>query len=159
MGGLLFTTFVYLLGGVTFLPLLIVSILIHAHFTFPYREDDDGSQSDRMLLRPGDDSEAIKSAAAGLDEKFQARSAQSNDVVSGYFAVCREYQPGGINAKPIERTTPAGSTTISAPSPSVYQSMYRSIFDRKQSASPIENKGAPVRTQKKGGNIFYVVLR
>lgn len=158
MGGFIFSVVLYLVGGVTFIPLLLILILTHAHFTFPHRDATAAVPERESLLRNGDDPEAIKAASAGLDEKFQSRGSQSNDVFAGYFAVCREYIPAGVGAKPPERTTPAGSTTISSPSPSVYQSMYRSIFDRKQSPSPIDNKGI-TRPQKKGGNIFYVVLR
>ena len=64
----------------------------------------------------------------------------------------------GINAKPIERSTPLGSTTVAPPSPSVYQTMYRSIFDRKPVAGPLDNNGLSQRP-KKAGNVFYVVLR
>jgi hypothetical protein len=35
--------------------------------------------------------------------------------------------------------------------------MYRSIFDRKQTASPLDNKG--VGKPQRSGNVFYVVLR
>ena len=81
------------------------------------------------------------------------------DVAAGYFAVCREYTPMGINAKPIERSTPVGSATVAAPSPSVYQTMYRSIFDRKPSPGPLDNKNGASQRPKKAGNVFFVVLR
>jgi hypothetical protein len=158
MWGLTSFLFVYVLGGLTFLPGLILAVLIHAHFTFPYRDENETLGTAESLLRDGDDAAAIKAASQGLDEKFQSRGSQDSDVAAGYFAVCREYVPGGVNGKPPERTTPAGSTVISSPRPSVYQSMYRSIFDRKPTASPLENKGAG-KPQKKGGNVFYVVLR
>ena len=91
------------------------------------------------------------------------------DPASGYFAVCREYTPMGINAKPIERSTPVGSATVAAPSPSVYQTMYRSIFERKGPAAGAagsagggvgagENNSMSQRP-KNAGNVFYVVLR
>lgn len=109
-------------------------------------------------MQPGDDIDAIKRAQKTLGEKFQPRNNHEADVAAGYFAVCREYIPGGVNGKPPERTTPIGSTTVSAASPSVYQSMYRSIFERKQNNSPLGEKGNG-RPQKRGGNVFYVVLR
>ncbi len=111
-------------------------------------------------MRTGDDVDLIKKAKEQLGESSQPRSNHEADVAAGYFAIYREYSPGGVNSKPagLERSSPAGSTTISAPSPSVYQSMYRSIFDRKPSTSPLDNKGAG-RLQKRGGNVFYVVLR
>lgn len=147
----------YLIGGLTFLPLLIVSLLVHAYFVFPIRDDIALSESDTpSLLRDGDDIDAIKRAQKTLGE--QPRSEHETDVAAGYFAVCREYVPGGVNGKPPERTTPTGFTTVSTPSPSVYQSMYRSIFDRKQSVGSLGTKYR-ANPPKNGGNVFYVVLR
>ncbi|KXX76256.1 Testis-expressed sequence 2 protein [Madurella mycetomatis] len=156
------TTFLltYLLGGITFLPLLAVAILIHAHLTFPYREDADVPQPSANgddLIQPGDDLDALKAA-----QKEDAKARQlrhESDVAAGYFAVCREYTPMGINAKPIERSTPVGSAMVAAPSQSVYQTMYRSIFDRKAGPSPLDNKNGVNQRPKKAGNVFYVVLR
>jgi hypothetical protein len=138
-------------------PFLIIAILIHAYVIFPTHEDTAGRESD--IVQAGDDVDLIKKAQKTLGEKFQPRNHEA-DVAAGYFAIHREYSPGGVNSKPsgLERPSPAGSTTISAPSPSVYQSMYRSIFDRKPTTSPLDNKGAG-KPPKKGGNVFYVVLR
>lgn len=158
MTGLFNFLIVYLLGGVTFVPLVILAVLTHAYFVFPTRVVDT-EPTDPAIIRPGDDVEAIQSAQQTLGEKFQPRSAaHESDVAAGYFSVCREYVPGGVNGKPPERATPTGSTVVSSPSPSVYQSMYRSIFDRKQAVSPLDNK-ASGKPSKKGGNIFYIVLR
>ena len=150
--------FVYTFGGITFLPLLILLVLIHAYATFPIHEDTAYRDSEgASIVRPGDDVDAIKRAQKTLGEKFQARN-QEGDVAAQFFSIYREYSPGGVNSKPLERSTPAGTTTISAPSPSVYQSMYRSIFDRKPNSSPLDNKGVG-KPQKKNPNLFYVVLR
>ncbi|KAE8440563.1 hypothetical protein EG329_007236 [Mollisiaceae sp. DMI_Dod_QoI] len=159
MGGLLSFLFVYVLGGLTFIPLLIVAALVHAYLTFPTYDDtayrDHKSES---IVHPGDDVDAIKRARQTLGEKYQSRDGHESEVFAGWFAVSREYTERGLNGKPPERITPIGSTTVSAPSPSVYQSMYRSIFERKPSNSPIDNKsnGKP---PKRGNNVFYVVLR
>ena len=159
MGGLPTLLLIYVLGGITFLPLVVIAVLVHAYLTFPVREDtvfrDDEANA---IVQPGDDVDAIKRAGTTLGEKFQPRSGHEADVAAAYFSVSREYTPNGINAKPPERNTPVGSTTVSAASPSVYQSMYRSIFERKPSNSPLDNKGAG-KPQKRGGNVFYVVLR
>ncbi|KAI0385005.1 hypothetical protein F5Y04DRAFT_246645 [Hypomontagnella monticulosa] len=149
----------YLLGGVTFIPLVIAAVLFHAHLTFPVRDDatsgDDSNDVD-SIVQPGDDTTALREAQK---EESKQRLIAESDTAAGYFAVCREYVPMGINAKPIERATPVGSTTVAAPSQSVYQSMYRSIFDRKQNSGPLDdNKGVSQRP-KKAGNVFYVVLR
>lgn len=161
MGRVSYFLFVYVLGGLTFLPLLVVVLIIHAYLTFPVRKtpiEVPGAPGSNDLLRDGDLADAVRSASKGLHEKFQSRGAQESDVAAGYFAVCREYVPGGINGKPPERTTPTGSTVVTSPSPSVYQSMYRSIFDRKKDTNPLDIKGAGKPTSK-GGNVFYVVLR
>lgn len=151
----------YLLGGITFLPLLVAAVLAHAYLTLPYRADADASQSpatgDDDLIQPGDDLDALK--AAQKDEAKARPLQHDSDVAAGYFAVCREYTPMGINAKPIERSTPVGSATVAAPSPSVYQTMYRSIFDRKPGPGPLDNKNGVSQRPKKAGNVFYVVLR
>lgn len=149
----------YLFGGITFLPLVVASILLHAYFTFPYRDDADklptSTESDHV--QPGDDVTALK--ATKKDDAKLRTNHKDYEVAAGYFAVCREYTPMGINAKPIERATPVGSATVAAPSPSVYQTMYRSIFDRKQPPSPLENSNGMNQRPKKAGNVFYVVLR
>ncbi|KAL2136838.1 hypothetical protein VTI74DRAFT_1052 [Chaetomium olivicolor] len=150
----------YLFGGLTFLPLLVFVILVHAYVAFPYRESAATSQApagDDDLVQPGDDLEPLKAARK---DKVKAKPVHHEpDVAAGYFAVCREYTPMGINAKPIERSTPVGSATVAAPSPSVYQTMYRSIFDRKQAPGPLDNKNGTSQRPKKAGNVFYVVLR
>lgn len=147
----------YLLGGITFLPFVVVAVLAHAYYFLP-RRDDGGAESAFAadgLVQPGDDLDALKAAK----ETAKASSHHEQDVAAGYFAVCREYTPMGINAKPIERTTPVGSTTVASPSPSVYQTMYRSIFERKAGPGPLDNHGGASQRPRKAGNVFYVVLR
>ncbi len=148
---------IYFIGGLTLLPLLISTILLHAYFTFPRRSTRTSAQatSGEPLQRPGDDDNSLKSGTAALASKFQR--GREPDVAAGYFAVCREWVPGGINGKPPERTTPAGAV-VAAESPSVYQSMYRSIFDRKQGPSLNGGKGVG-KNVKKARNVFFVVLR
>jgi hypothetical protein len=150
----------YLLGGITFLPLFVAVIFAHAYFNSPHRQVTDGSQTSAVeddLVQPDDDLEPLQAAQK---DGAKPRAVQHDlDVAAGYFAVCREYTPMGINAKPIERSTPVGSATVAAPSPSVYQTMYRSIFDRKQTPGPLDNKNGSSQRPKKAGNVFYVVLR
>lgn len=148
----------YLLGGLTFLPLVAGILLVHVYYTSPYREDVDPrlESAEDAIVQPGDDVNAVK--AAQKDHGKMARASEP-DVAAGYFAVCREYVPMGINAKPIERATPVGSATVAAPSPSVYQTMYRSIFDRKPVTGPLDKNNNTSQRPKKAGNVFYVVLR
>lgn len=161
----------YLFGGLTFLPLLVIAVLVHAHLTFPTRNDVAPSPHDDKdaIVLPGDDTSALE---AVKKDGVKSTSSSHLDPASGYFAVCREYTPMGINAKPIERSTPLGSATVAAPSPSVYQTMYRSIFERKGPAAAAtagtagtantggagENSSMSQRP-KNAGNVFYVVLR
>jgi len=154
---MVFTAFVitYIIGGLTFLPLIICLVILHAYLTFPERSSATSSPDD--IHDPNDDAQSIKSSVvlADVEEKF--RRQHEGDVASGYFAVCREYVPGGVNGKPPERTTPAG-TVVANESPSVYQSMYRSIFDRRQGPTLDPGKGNG-RTVKRARNVFFVVLR
>lgn len=172
----------YLFGGVTFIPLILFAVYAYANLTLPYRPDPsspvrsgdggtDATRYDDGIVLPGDDTTALDEAKSKKKEEDAGSSSSSGkqpaaaaaadypDVSAGYFAVCREYTPMGINAKPIERPTPVGSATVAAPSPSVYQTMYRSIFDRKAGpAGPVDNNSMNQRP-KRAGNVFYLVLR
>lgn len=157
----------YLVGGLTLLP----AALTLAWFlgTTPVNSSrldtastgsDDTTTVGRDSHGPSSDKdEDSANLGLGLDEaileKLKGR-AHAPDVCAGYFAVCREYVPGGVNGKPPDRTTPAGAV-ISMESPSVYQSMYRSIFDRNKTLSPTIDASAA--KNKKARNVFYVVLR
>lgn len=165
MVGLLGFLFIYTIGGITLLPLLVLAFLAHAYFTLPIHDEAAQLQSRNThkgtdITEPGDDTEAIKRAQSTLAEKFQPRTNAEAETSSGYFYCSREYVERWweVQGKPPERATAVGSATVSAASPSVYQSMYRSIFERKPVGSPIENKGVG-KPQKRGGNYFYIVLR
>lgn len=150
---------IYLLGGLTFVPLLICAGLLHAYLTLPRHDEvTKGDHDASSIIKPGDDVAAAEKAKKDLGDKFKIRPGDGGDVAAGYFAVCREYVPGGVNGKPPERTTPSGSTVVQPKSDSVYQSIYRGIFDRKPTNGPLDNK-SPGKPQRRGGNVFYVVLR
>lgn len=158
MGSFSGLLFVYILGGLTFIPLLLALLFLHAYLTLPCASEEvdrDRGQHPADIRRPSDDLFSLKSGTDVLAERFHR--AHEGDVAAGYFAVCREYVPGGVNGKPPERTTPAGEV-VTAESPSVYQAMYRSIFDRKQSPSIEPSKGNG-KGGKRARNVFYVVLR
>lgn len=155
MGSLGVFLLVYVLGGVTFVPLLFALLLLHAWFTLPFAQKASEPEDGREKIQHPSDDLSLHSRSDALAEKFQRT--HESDVAAGYFTVCREYVPGGINGKPPERTTPAGEV-ITPESPSVYQSMYRSIFDRKAAPSIDPNKPNS-KYGKKGRNVFYVVLR
>lgn len=170
--------FVYVLGGVTFLPLVLSLLFLFVYLTLPQasslsqqkqqqqqqqQEDDSWEEKKKItttakddpLRRPTDDQESLKSGTDALADEFHRT--REFDVAAGYYAVCREYVPGGVNGKPPERTTPAGEV-VTAESPSVYQAMYRSLFDRKQAPSIEPSKGN-VKGGKRARNVFYIVLR
>nr|ATA58158.1 putative integral membrane protein [Lasiodiplodia theobromae] len=131
---------VYVIGGLTFVPLCVAAAVYLALLACPRH---DAHSSDEL-----DDA-----APANLPPELNARKTEP-DVAAGYFAVCREYVPGGVNGKPPERTTPAGAV-VGVESPSVYQSMYRTIFERNRAQSP----SMEAAKQKKARNVFFVVLR
>ncbi len=137
---------------------------------------DDSTQDVRDettgLKQLEEDDSALKSATDTLEEKFRRK--HDSDVAAGYFAVTREYVPGGVNGepdiftcmgsaekgvgKPPDKLSPAGEV-VATESPSVYQSMYRSIFDRSQKPTIEPNKDAGGKPTKRANNVFYVVLR
>ncbi|KAK9417440.1 hypothetical protein SUNI508_08800 [Seiridium unicorne] len=147
----------YLLGGVTFIPLALAI----AWFSLPQVQNEAAEErrSGDDIVQPGDITQDLDEARKVEKGESKPRYADTTDVAAGYFAVCREYTPMGINAKPIERATPVGSATVAAPSQSVYQAMYRSIFDRKQGSNPLESSNGVNVRPKRAGNVFYVVLR
>lgn len=155
MGSFAVYIVVYILGGFTFIPFVLALLVLHAYLTLPAPSEPASAhdeQGDNPLQDPNDDELSFKTGTDLLVDKFQRT--HESDVAAGYFAVCREYVPGGVNGKPPERTTPAGEV-VPAGSPSVYQSMYRSIFDRKQPPTIDPSGGAG----KKARNVFFVVLR
>ncbi|KAL3434008.1 hypothetical protein BDV09DRAFT_170835 [Aspergillus tetrazonus] len=150
--------FVYLLGGFTFLPLVLSLFLLYSYLVLPPSSPQServSDSADTSIHRPNDDQFSLKSGTDELAEEFYRT--HDTDVAAGYFVVCREYVPGGVNGKPPERTTPAGEV-VGTESPSVYQTMYRSLFDRKQSPTidPAKNMA---RNGKRTRNMFYIVLR
>ena len=150
--------YAYLFGGLTFIPLVLISILLYAYYTLPRIDDnkDIPKEDPAKLSREGDEKIVLKTGTDDLAEKFHRK--HEADVAAGYFAVCREYVPGGVNGKPPEIKSPAGDI-VASESPSVYQTMYRSIFERSQKPSIEPNKDGAGKTARRANNVFYVVLR
>lgn len=150
--------YIYILGGLTFIPLVLILLLLAIYYTLPepnltteFSKDDPA-----YLIRDGDDKVVLKTGTDDLAERFHRK--HESDVAAGYFAVCREYVPGGVNGKPPERLSPAGEV-VAQESPSIYQNMYRSIFERVQKPSIEPGKDGVGKPVKKTNNVFYVVLR
>jgi hypothetical protein len=160
---------VYVVGGLTFVPLCLVLLFVHAYLTQPIVDaDDSATTNDAEHKNAGEQShgswqgtetfngrDAAKQELAGLPPGVSPRSHEP-DVAAGYFAVCREFVPGGVNGKPPERAGAVARSEVTTESPSVYQSMYRSIFERGKTQSPSID-GA--KGTKKTRNVFFVVLR
>jgi hypothetical protein len=169
--GTVFKIFIwgYLIGGLTLLPAVLVVAWFYVTTSvdpeslstnatdYAGTSEQQRTKPNASTARKGDENTHL---GVGIDEdvleKLKGRTHEP-DVCAGYFAVCREYVPGGVNGKPPDRTTPAGAV-ISVESPSVYQSMYRSIFDRNKTMSP-SLEASPNARSKKARNVFYVVLR
>ncbi|KAL5119552.1 hypothetical protein ACEQ8H_002617 [Pleosporales sp. CAS-2024a] len=147
----------YLFGGLTLLP----GLLVIAWFCFTAEAKHGGldrpptghRRSSATRAKDEDDARLGVGLDAEILKKLKRRTDES-DTFAGYFAVCREYVPGGVNGKPL---IPAGAL-VPVESPSVYQSMYRSIFDRNKTASPSIDAAVNAKN-KKARNVFYVVLR
>ncbi|EXJ70747.1 uncharacterized protein A1O5_05737 [Cladophialophora psammophila CBS 110553] len=160
MGLIKWFLFVYVLGGLTFVPLLIALVFLYAYYTLlpPENEKEKTRSNDdpAQLIHSEDDKIAFKTGTDDLAEQFHRK--HDSDVAAGYFAVCREYVPGGVPGKPPDKPTPPGDVAVQE-SPSVYQSMYRSIFDRSQKPTIEPNKDGAGKNVRKTNNVFYVVLR
>lgn len=157
MGGLLLGLLVgYIVGGLSFIPLLAWVL-----WTWTTRHQNN-NQAHTTSGLPNQEPDADLSdwgAALGEDLLRELKTKHVPDVASGYFAICREYVPGGVNGKPPDRNNASTGAVSAMESPSVYQSMYRSIFDRSRNTGPTLNPSATPTRNRKPRNVFYVVLR
>lgn len=74
-------------------------------------------------------------------------ASRDGDVAAGYFAVCREYVPGGVSA------TPSSRKIAGQESASVYQNLYRNMLKKSET---FQEPGTPI---KRAANVFFVVMR
>ena len=174
--------YAYIFGGLTFIPLLLAAIIIPAWLLLPQVNNADSVERQKK-----DDGEKQ------LDKKKQPRKEDVTDAegAEGTFAVLRRYDfqaahaalsarngganaSGGVAAGTGTVDGGSGAETAANGSESVYQSMYRSVFDRSKGTAPssvLETKdaageaGSPPNGRAKRkptttpANVFYIVLR
>lgn len=158
----------YVLGGVTFLPLLLIVVVATAWLTLPKARDDNN-----IDLREGGADVGEHGKGKELE---QEGSFSSDGAANATFAVLRSYNFQTALTALSAKTTPApngiaeGSGDGAGPeSMSVYQSMYRTVFDRNKTAlnrnplaeEPDAATGAQSRVNAAAAtrNIFHIVLR
>lgn len=170
----------YLAGGLTFVPLLLLAVLLPAWLLLPKvdqdgkrggRDEADGKSSD------GDGDAGGKSPSIPVDDKF--RGPDGSASAEATFAVLRSYNfPTALAAMEARSRsaagagsgTPSADGTEAAGSESVYQSMYRSVFDRSSKNTPATAKplldgedgdaaGAKLSKAAASKHCYYIVLR
>ncbi|RPA77338.1 hypothetical protein BJ508DRAFT_378980 [Ascobolus immersus RN42] len=139
--GFLTLLYVYLLGGITFIPLCICAVLLHAHLTFPridatrttvttspkhkyrvnrYRPSHSSGKTTGSDSESEDDETPPATASGGKGgerstlppRKKKNSFGSAPNTAQGYFAVTREFVPGGINGKPPEKIISVQQTTL-----------------------------------------------
>ena len=166
--------YAYILGGLTFIPLVLAAVLIPAWLLLPRVEDGGGTkrEDEGAEKREKDD---VKSKDAP-----ELKGKEGDEGASGTFAVLRTFDFPTAIAALNARNNPAGGAAAaadgtveagSAGSESVYQSMYRSVFDRNKAAaanssvleaedaSAAANANAKARRKVTPANVFYIALR
>src|SRR5690242_17799920 len=95
----------YFLGGITFIPLILgVAFLLFKDLLLPEiaAEKKRRLENGIGLKRVGDEDPVFSTPEK--EHRLDRRSSgHDGDVAAGYFAVTREWVPGGVNGKPPER--------------------------------------------------------
>ncbi|TKA23662.1 hypothetical protein B0A50_06498 [Salinomyces thailandicus] len=167
----------YLLGGLTFLPLVLATVLTLAWLLLPQRTKAGDTHDDALISqKERDETEAFLRTQ---DEKY---SDVADAAASGTFAVLRTYHftaalaalgaKTGSGTSGVSGGNASTDGTVDTGSESVYQSMYRSVFDRSKNTSAansvLENarEGSDASVSAKaakkkavGASVFYMVLR
>jgi hypothetical protein len=158
----------YLLGGVTFIPLLLITIVATAWFTFPQVPEHDKTQAK--------DGKAGEEVDVKSKDAVQDDSTSSEGAANATFAVLRSYNfQTALSALGTKSNATSNGTADAAgegagqESMSVYQSMYRSVFDRSKTAlnrNPLTEEDeastgaqARIRAAASARNVFHIVLR
>lgn len=164
--GLASFALIYVFGGLTFFPLLAVALLSAAYFSLPAQAESVDRDDRRKSIDGADGSAAEEAATKELVADLNQRESDS-ETASGYFAVTRQYHANGVSGKAPDKAAPSSDSTLSE-SPSVYQSMYRSVFERGKSTTPVLDKDSEadgkndrtgVLRRNRPRNVFFIVLR
>lgn len=173
----------YLLGGLTFLPLLVATVVIIAWYALPRTKENEGENGVRGVGTDGV-RERERDVSSNVPPP-QEDNVAGDAAASATFAVLRSYNfPAALSALNARNSTTGGgtlgaggltdgSTEGAGGSESVYQSMYRSVFDRNNKnaianvvlGSESNNTGAEDegRGKKKsaavGASVFHILLR
>ena len=139
----------YLLGGVTFVPL----VLFLAFRLLSTTVEDEAVLRAKVLPSGPTEAEAKKRVLPDGEEPSTA--SHESDVASGFFDVCREFKPSSTSSKSAEKA-PSATSSATPETASVYQSMYRSIFDRTKTSASTDSdrpKQKPTRISS------FIILR
>ncbi|KAK4540633.1 hypothetical protein LTR36_009064 [Oleoguttula mirabilis] len=172
----------YVLGGLTFLPLLLTAVLLPAWLLLP-RVSKTGDGAGYTGVLDEEDKASKEALLAAQKDNYDAGNT-ADGAASGTFAVLRSHhfpsalaalnaKSGGGGGNGGSNGSTDGTVEAGVNSESVYQSMYRSVFDRRKDASTassvLENApadgsmaaGSASRVKRKpvGASIFYIVLR
>ena len=158
----------YLLGGVTFLPLLLLAIVATIWFTSPQVSVQDKS--------PERDDTSGEKVDAKSKDAVQEDTSSPDGAAHATFAVLRSYNfqtaLSALGSKPNSAANGAADGAgegTAQESMSVYQTMYRSVFDRSKTAlnrNPLTEEDetssgaqARIRAAASARNVFHIVLR
>ncbi|KAM0718075.1 hypothetical protein Q7P37_006407 [Cladosporium fusiforme] len=158
----------YLLGGITFLPLLLITVFTAAWFALPQIQNEskeaarDGISDEKVDLKGKDVAQEDGFSADGAANATFAvlRSYNFQSALSTLSAKANTGSHGGVDGQ-----TELGTQE----SMSVYQSMYRSVFDRSKTAlnrnslaeedEPATGVPARLKPTAPTGSMYHIVLR
>jgi len=171
---------VYILGGLTFLPFLVAAVFIPAWLLLPRTEDGHaaGLEADSAWKGEGagqvlDDDVAYEGSAAADATFAVLRSYHFPSALSALNARAAGSNGTAVGAGATSSVDGNGPEIVEAGGGSVYQSMYRTVFDRgktgattgvleKDGEDVSSVEGAAGKLNRKvvvSASVFYIVLR
>ncbi|KAK9370960.1 hypothetical protein V1509DRAFT_607403 [Lipomyces kononenkoae] len=157
----------YLVGGVTFIPLIVFSAIFYFYRSLP-EVDENGRIIDKNADPTGSQSEEDKEIAKEIDEQENERKIAQNALkaiedqpaagmdayMAGWLTVSREFEWQRPNGFSSEKGTTLNETA--------YTSIYKHLMDRKQSVGPSptspDAKVKP-KPKKRFANTYFAILR